>query len=110
MTSVFFADEVEFEISVDKRTGKPVAAHVVLLQKGTVVFEVLSEERIQGEITIPAPLLSPISRPNSMKVVPGGTTSFAGLGYRPSKKGKPVLSEKLGSLSYERYGVGCRFK
>uniref|UniRef100_H2Z8A0 CSD domain-containing protein n=1 Tax=Ciona savignyi TaxID=51511 RepID=H2Z8A0_CIOSA len=42
-------DEIEFEVSMDTRTGKPVAVQVVKLQKGTVVFEVLSEDRILGE-------------------------------------------------------------
>ena len=106
-TSTFFIliDEVEFEVSMDTRTGKPVAVHVVRLQKGTVVFEVLSEERILGEVTNPAPPLSLVPGQSSANAVPGGTTSYAGLGYRPSEKGEPVVSGKLGSLSYERMGV-----
>uniref|UniRef100_H2Z8A1 CSD domain-containing protein n=1 Tax=Ciona savignyi TaxID=51511 RepID=H2Z8A1_CIOSA len=79
-------DEIEFEVSMDTRTGKPVAVQVVKLQKGTVVFEVLSEDRILGEVTNPAPPLSLIPGQNTMNAVPGGTT------------------RKLGSLSYERMG------
>nr|XP_002127595.1 cold shock domain-containing protein E1-like [Ciona intestinalis] len=97
-------DEIEFEVSMDTRTGKPVAVQVVKLQKGTVAFEVLSEDRILGEVTNPAPPLSLIPGQNLMNVVPGGTTGIAGHGYRPSEKGDPVISGKLGSLSYERMG------
>uniref|UniRef100_F6YAH3 Cold shock domain-containing protein E1 n=1 Tax=Ciona intestinalis TaxID=7719 RepID=F6YAH3_CIOIN len=70
-------DEIEFEVSMDTRTGKPVAVQVVKLQKGTVAFEVLSEDRILGEVTNPAPPLSLIPGQNLIK---------------------------LGSLSYERMG------
>ncbi|XP_076800145.1 cold shock domain-containing protein E1-like isoform X1 [Clavelina lepadiformis] len=97
-------DEIEFEVSMDTRTGKPVAVQVVKLQKGTVVFEVLSEDRILGEVTNPAPPLSLVPGQASFSAIPGGTTGYAGLGYRPSEKGEPVISAKLGTLSYERMG------
>jgi len=90
---------------MDTRTGKPVAVQVVQLQKGTVVFEVLSEDRILGEVTNPAPPLSLVPGQGSFNAIPGGTTGVAGHGYKPSEKGEPIVSGKLGCLSYERLGV-----
>ena len=36
------SDEMEFEISADQRTGKPIACRVVRLEAGSVSFEVCS--------------------------------------------------------------------
>ncbi|CAH1250850.1 CSDE1 [Branchiostoma lanceolatum] len=47
-------DEVEFEMSLDQRTGKPIACRVLKLQSGSVTFEVMSEERVIGLVTTEA--------------------------------------------------------
>lgn len=74
---------------MDTRTGKPVAVQVVKLKKGTVVFEVFSEERILGEVTSPA-------------APQGGSVP----GITPSEKGESIpQGSKYGSLSYDRNGV-----
>ena len=36
----FISDEMEFEVTSDQRTGKPIACHLVKLDGGTVSFEV----------------------------------------------------------------------
>lgn len=99
-------DEVEFEVSMDSRTGKPVAVQVIKLQKGTVMFEIFSEDRVLGEVTSPAPPLSLVPGQGQVKLnaVPGGIAGIAGYGYKPSEKGEPIVSGKHGSLSYERNG------
>lgn len=43
-------DEVEFEMMIDDRNGRPVATHITKLQRGTINFEVYSNERIMGEV------------------------------------------------------------
>lgn len=85
-------DEVEFDVSMDTRTGKPVAVQVVKLKKGTVVFEVYSEERILGEVANPAAqtgVQSPLPAMN---------------GFKPGEKGEPLPGGKYGSLCYDRMG------
>ena len=37
---MILSDEMEFEISSDQRTGKPVACRVIRLEPGSVSFEV----------------------------------------------------------------------
>ncbi|XP_033109405.1 cold shock domain-containing protein E1-like [Anneissia japonica] len=49
-------DAVEFETSVDRRTGKPVACKLVKLKNGTVSTEILSEEKVTGYIVSEAKL------------------------------------------------------
>lgn len=103
--SLRVGDEVEFEVSMDSRTGKPVAIQVIRLQKGTVMFEILSEDRVLGEVTSPAPPTTTlITGQATVSTIPG-MAGVAGHGYKPSEKGEPVLSSgRLGSLSYERSG------
>jgi len=43
-------DEVEFEMMMDERNGRTLATHVTKLQRGTINFEVYSNERIMGEV------------------------------------------------------------
>lgn len=43
-------DEMEFEITSDQRTGKPIACHVVRLEAGSVSFEIRSEDKVNGVI------------------------------------------------------------
>ncbi|XP_070535883.1 cold shock domain-containing protein E1-like [Ptychodera flava] len=43
-------DEVEFESTLDRRTGKPIACHIVKLRPGTVAGELLSEQRVIGTV------------------------------------------------------------
>ena len=45
-----FPDPVEFQMSFDRRTGKPIAISVVKMDKGAATFEVLSESRINGSV------------------------------------------------------------
>lgn len=90
-----YSDEVEFDVSMDTRTGKPVAVQVVKLKKGTVVFEVYSEERILGEVASPA-------------VPQGGPQPFMGTGsnsFKPAERGEIIPGGKYGSLCYDRMGV-----
>ncbi|XP_028402725.1 cold shock domain-containing protein E1-like [Dendronephthya gigantea] len=47
-------DNVEFEVSSDTRTGKPIACRVLKLEPGTVTFEVKSEERVVGKVEVEA--------------------------------------------------------
>lgn len=42
LLNVIFLDEMEFEITSDQRTGKPIACRVVRLEAGSVSFEVCS--------------------------------------------------------------------
>lgn len=37
-------------MTYDRRTGKPVASHIVLLNSGSQSYEVLSEEKFTGSI------------------------------------------------------------
>ena len=46
---MFFV-EVEFEVMIDERNGRPVATAVTKLPRGTINFEVYSNERITGEV------------------------------------------------------------
>ena len=48
-------DDVEFEVSADRRTGKPIAVKLVKIKP-----EVLAEERIGGQVG-PAPHASPFT-------------------------------------------------
>lgn len=43
---VYLADDVEFEVSSDRRTGKPIAIKLVKIKP-----EILPEERINGQVS-----------------------------------------------------------
>lgn len=43
-------DEMEFEVTSDQRTGKPIACRVVRLEAGSVSFEIRSEDKVNGVI------------------------------------------------------------
>ncbi len=43
-------DPVEFQMSFDRKTGKPIAITVVPLEPGSVSFEVLGEEQFTGTV------------------------------------------------------------
>lgn len=47
-------DPVEFQMSFDRRTGKPIAVTVVMLEDGTVSFEILGENRVTGSVAAEA--------------------------------------------------------
>jgi len=47
-------DPVEFQMSFDRRTGKPIAVSVIKMEKGTVTFEILSETRKNGTVVTEA--------------------------------------------------------
>lgn len=91
-------DEVEFDVSMDTRTGKPVAVQVVKLKKGTVVFEVYSEERILGEVANAA------AQGNGGGPPPQSPMSPTVNGFKPGEKGETPPGGKYGSLCYDRMG------
>ena len=43
-------DPVEFQMSFDRKTGKPIAIAVVPMEAGSVLFEVLGEEKLKGTV------------------------------------------------------------
>lgn len=52
-------DSVEFMMSYDRRTGKPVATAVVRLEGGTASFEVMSESPVTGTVCAEAKAAKP---------------------------------------------------
>ncbi|XP_032238045.2 cold shock domain-containing protein E1 isoform X2 [Nematostella vectensis] len=58
-------DEVEFGVSCDQRSKKPVAVNIVLLTPGTVSFEICSEEQVTGIVDAEARLLKPGRSPSN---------------------------------------------
>jgi len=48
-------------MSYDRKTGKPVACHLVLLEPGSVSFEILSEEKVTGTVAQEPKLIKPRS-------------------------------------------------
>ncbi|GAB6030260.1 hypothetical protein CHUAL_005938 [Chamberlinius hualienensis] len=44
-------DPVEFEMTYDRKTGKPIASGVVKIAPSVISYEVLSEERVVGTVT-----------------------------------------------------------
>ncbi|CAB3989658.1 cold shock domain-containing E1-like [Paramuricea clavata] len=47
-------DSVEFDVTSDSRTGKPIACRILKLEHGSVTFEVKSEERVTGKVELEA--------------------------------------------------------
>ncbi|XP_078662914.1 cold shock domain-containing protein E1-like isoform X17 [Branchiostoma floridae x Branchiostoma belcheri] len=116
-------DEVEFEMSLDQRTGKPIACRVLKLQSGSVTFEVMSEERVMGLVTTeakPARNKSPAEvgyvaiqvgnrREPGLSGLEGymGKSSYSG---KWSDGGEPLLLQpqlpptEMGRVSYEQAG------
>ena len=43
-------DPVEFQMSFDRKTGKPIAIAVLPMEPGSVSFEVLGEEKLKGNV------------------------------------------------------------
>jgi len=69
------SDPVEFQMSFDRRTGKPIAVSVVKMDPGTVSFEILSESRVTG--TVVAEAKPSKTRPQLGQVVEGtGRVSY----------------------------------
>ncbi|XP_033741037.1 cold shock domain-containing protein E1-like isoform X1 [Pecten maximus] len=50
INTVKIGDAVEFQMSCDRRTGRPIACSIGRIDKDEVSFEVLSEERFTGSI------------------------------------------------------------
>jgi cold shock CspA family protein len=69
--NVKIGDPVEFQMSFDRKTGKPIACAVVGVRPGTVSFEILSEEKVSGSVAQEA-------KPTKLKA--GGTANQDGLG------------------------------
>ncbi|CAH1799965.1 unnamed protein product [Owenia fusiformis] len=89
-------DPVEFQMSYDRRTGKPIAISVVKMEGSDVTVEILSDERVKGTI---------LSEARQGNKLPNG------------------LSDGMGRVSYEQsgetfflpYGIedledGCKIK
>lgn len=76
-------DELEFEVTSDQRTGKPIACRVVRLEAGSVSFEIRSEEKVHGVIDAEPKL----SARNNIKSPSNG-----------------VIDPDMGRVSYERNG------
>lgn len=76
-------DEMEFEISSDQRTGKPIACRVVRLEAGSVSFEIRSEDKVVGIIDAEPKL----SYKNHVKSPSNG-----------------FIDPEMGRVSYERNG------
>ena len=51
------SEAVEFQMSFDRRTGKPVAISVMKVDPSTVSPEILNDEKVQGTIVQEAKLL-----------------------------------------------------
>ncbi|XP_077993064.1 cold shock domain-containing protein E1-like isoform X2 [Glandiceps talaboti] len=68
-------DEVEFESTLDRRTGKPIACHIVKLRPGSVSGEILSEQRVIG-IVLSEPKVSRNRISGSPNSVDHGKVSY----------------------------------
>ncbi|XP_012671126.1 cold shock domain-containing protein E1 isoform X11 [Clupea harengus] len=89
-------DDVEFEVSLDKRTGKPIAVKLVKIKP-----EVLPEERISGQVG-PDLHASPITKLHGyihpvVSAIPTHLDGKSAPGQLPT-----------GSVCYERNGVSVR--
>lgn len=69
--TVKIGDPVEFQMSFDRKTGKPIACAVVGVSPGTVSFEMMSEEKVTGSVAQEAKL---------SKIKGGGAANQDGLG------------------------------
>ena len=58
---LFIADPVEFQMSFDRKTGKPIAISIIKLEPGAVTFEIISDEKVTGTVAQEA-------RPSKQKV------------------------------------------
>lgn len=56
-SSFAWTDAVEFQMSFDRRTGKPIAVSVIKLEHGSVSFELLSENQVTGTVAAEAKAL-----------------------------------------------------
>jgi len=68
-------DPVEFQMSYDRRTGKPIAVQIIKLENGAITFEILSENTVTGTVAAEA---------------------------KPSKG--PGILDGMGRVSYEQSG------
>ncbi|KAL3882334.1 hypothetical protein ACJMK2_028687 [Sinanodonta woodiana] len=72
MDTVSIGDAVEFQMSCDKRTGRPIACQVIKVDANSVSTEILSEERFIGTVVQEA-------KPGKVKNgMVGGTTDGLG--------------------------------
>ncbi len=47
---LLLSDPVEFQMSFDRKTGKPIACSVVKLDAGTVSFEIQCDDKVTGTV------------------------------------------------------------
>ena len=47
---MYSTDPVEFQMSFDRKTGKPIACAIVKLEGQAVPYEILSEEKVTGTV------------------------------------------------------------
>lgn len=67
-------DPVEFQMSFDRRTGKPIAVSLIKLEDGSVSFEILGEKSVTGNVAAEA------KQPVKTKGAPANTNNQDGLG------------------------------
>lgn len=80
LESMKIGDPVEFQMSFDRRTGKPIAVSIVQLENETLSFEILSENRVTGTVCAEAK------------------------GSKTKLNGTVVSPESAGRVSYEQSG------
>lgn len=70
-------DEMEFEVTSDQRSGKPIACQLNRLAPGTVSFEIRSEEKVAGEVDAEAKTPTKYNRtPNGISNPDMGRVSY----------------------------------
>ena len=79
-----YSENVEFQMSFDRRTGKPIAVAVVKIAAGSAVFEVVNDKRVQGTVVVEAKPALPVK-----------------IGAPASN---PLMQEGMGRVSYEECG------
>lgn len=99
-------DPVEFQMSFDRKTGKPIACAVVSMSAGSASFEILGEDKVTGSVVQEA-------KPSKLKGG-GGTSNQDGLGrVTYEQKGEcfflPFSTEDVEASSKVRVGDEVTF-
>lgn len=83
-------DPVEFQMTYDRRTGKPIACSVVKREGGSVSFELLSEDKVTGTVAAEA-------KSSKSKIITDGNLQDVGYGR--------VSYERSGECFFLPYSV-----
>lgn len=70
-------DPVEFEMTYDRKTGKPVASAVVKISPSVLTCEVMSKERVSGIVTTEIKVDDKVSVASYISFVISSTTLIA---------------------------------